>query len=86
MKKLIPLVCLILWGCSAPKPLPAIQVENPVPPMPQVFKQPCGAIQELPDVVSMGVLVEHYNDLIQLYTVCRLHNQAIIDWAGQHGL
>ncbi|EDZ0840663.1 hypothetical protein GJ904_23095 [Salmonella enterica] len=86
MKRLIPLVCVFLWGCSASKPLPAIQIEKPIPLMPKVLKQPCSAIQELPDSVTMGVLVQHYNDLVELYTVCRLHNQAKIDWADQHGL
>ncbi|EAB4417277.1 hypothetical protein D7B12_17760 [Salmonella enterica] len=86
MKRMIPLMILLLTSCAASERLPAIQIENPIPMMPPSIKTACRAIQELPEVVTMGILVEHYHALIENYTICRLYNQAKIDWANQHGL
>lgn len=86
MKPLILLLSVILAGCAAPEKPYVFKLDNPTPLMPATLKQPCGPIPELPEHVTMGDLVEHYNSLINLYTLCRLSNQAKIDWASQNKL
>ncbi|EDY2030057.1 hypothetical protein GTB64_004499 [Salmonella enterica] len=46
----------------------------------------CRPIPELPAKITMGALYENYSELVELYTTCRLANQAKIDWATQNGL
>ncbi|EAO0118555.1 hypothetical protein EU642_22140 [Salmonella enterica] len=86
MKRIIPLLSVILAACAAPEPPVVIKMDNPLPPMPAALKMACRPIDELPDHVTMGVLFEHYAELVDRYTTCRIANQAKIDWAGAHGL
>lgn len=85
--KLIPLaLCVILTACAAPEPPIVVKMDNPLPPMPAALKMACKPIPELPDRITMGTLYEHYSELVESYTTCRIANQAKIDWAGSHGL
>jgi hypothetical protein len=86
MKTIIALLCLILTACAAPQPTIHMKMNNPIPPMPGSLRMACKPIPEFPDKVTMGVLFEEYNDLVDLYTLCRLANQAKIDWATSNGL
>lgn len=61
-------------------------MNSPIAPMPGALRRACVPIPDFPEVVTMGTLFEHYNTLMDLYTLCRINNQAKITWATSVGL
>lgn len=86
MKTILLMICMILGSCSAPETPVRFTLDTAIPPMPGSLRMACRPIPELPAKITMGALYENYSELVELYTTCRLANQAKIDWATQNGL
>lgn len=87
MRLIIPLVLSgILTGCSAPETPITVHMDPAIPPMPAPLRRACPLIPDIEDELDMGKLLSGYSKLVDLYTQCRLSNQAKIDWAKHSGL
>lgn len=79
-------LCAILTACSAPETPITVHMDSAIPPMPAALRRACPLVPDIEDELDMGKLLTSYSKLVDLYTQCRLSNQAKIDWATHSGL
>ncbi|EBJ6658316.1 hypothetical protein D0Q53_20585 [Salmonella enterica] len=83
---ILAVLIAILTGCSAPETPITVHMDPAIPPMPAALRRACPLVPDVEDELDMGKLLAGYSKLVDLYTQCRLSNQAKIDWATHSGL
>lgn len=82
--QLILLACCLLMACSDSTPVLLAQTLPVDPPANSEMK--CDApIAQFPAKADAGMLRGAYLNLLDLYDVCSLRHNALVDWLVQHG-